>query len=56
MPHNFKHAWRTPAEKNKRDQEIETLNLASWDLSALEDKLDSVPAVIINNARKGLVK
>lgn len=56
MPHNFKHAWRTPREKTQRDQEIKMLDLEHWNLNSLEDQLGIVPAVIIKNARKGLVK
>lgn len=56
MPHNFKHAWRTPREKAQREQEIQMLDLENWNLNSLEDQLGIVPAVIIKNARKGLVK
>ncbi len=56
MPHNFKHAWRTPSEKMKRNQEIKLLNLESWNLDVLEEKVGVVPAVMIRNARKGYVK
>ena len=56
MPHNFKHAWRTLPEKAKRNEEINTLNLDSWNLTNLEKKVGIVPAVIIRNAQKGIVK
>lgn len=56
MPHNFKHAWRTPAEKAKRDHEVAQLNIESWHFNNLEEKLGPVPAVLIKNARQGLVK
>lgn len=56
MPHNFKHAWRTPEEKVKRDEEIKRLNLEKWSLETIEENLGFVPAVIIKNARKGWVK
>jgi len=56
MPLNFKHAWRNIEEKERRDQEIQQLNLESWNLNNLEEKLGAVPAVMIRNARKGLVK
>lgn len=56
MPRNFKHSWRTPAEKAKRDQEIKALNLESWSLDTLEENLGVVPATMIKNARKGIVK
>lgn len=56
MPHNFKHAWRTPLEKSRRDEDIKLLDLDSWNLDNLEEKMGIVPAVMIRNARKGLVK
>jgi hypothetical protein len=56
MPHNFKHSWRTPEEKIRRDKEVELLNLGLWNLESLEEKLGPVPAVMIRNARKGIVK
>lgn len=56
MPRNFKHSWRTPEEKAKRDHEIKALNLESWSLNTLEENLGIVPAIMIKNARKGIVK
>jgi N-acetylglucosamine-6-phosphate deacetylase len=56
MPLNFKHAWRTPEEKTRREQDIKALNLDAWNLSSLEETLGIVPATIIKNAKKGLVK
>lgn len=56
MPRNFKHAWRTGEEKARRDDDIKSLNLESWKLESLEEQLGSVPAIMIKNARKGLVK
>lgn len=56
MPHNFKHAWRTPEEKAKRDIDIKRLQLESWSLDTLEETLGPVPATMIRNARNGLVK
>lgn len=56
MPRNFKHAWRTPAERARRDQEIHSLKLDTWSLDSLESDLGLVPATMIRNARKGLVK
>jgi hypothetical protein len=56
MPHCFKHAWRTPEEKAHHDQDIQEMHLESWTLDTLEEKLGPVPAVMIRNARKGLVK
>ncbi len=56
MPRNFKHSWRTSEEKASRDIEITTLNLDSWDLNTLEERVGIVPAVMIKNAQKGIVK
>lgn len=56
MPRNFKHAWRTPEERANREVEIKALDLESWNLTNLEEKLGIVPAVMIRNTRKGLVK
>lgn len=56
MPRNFKHAWRSPEERTRRDQDIKMLNLDTWNLDNLVEKLGPVPAVMITNARKGYVK
>jgi len=56
MPLNFKHAWRTKADKEKREVELKAQNIDSWTVSNLEEKLGPVPATIIRNAHKGLVK
>ena len=56
MPLNFKHAWRTSIEKDNRQKELNRLDLDSWTLETLEEKLGPVPAVIIKNAVEGIVK
>ncbi len=56
MPHNFKHAWRTSKERARREEELQAIDVDSWTLNNLEEKLGPVPAVMICNARKGLVK
>ncbi|NNM60197.1 MAG: hypothetical protein HKM04_10350 [Legionellales bacterium] len=56
MPRNFKHAWRTPEEQLRRDKEIKEINIDSWTLDLLDQQLGEVPATIIKNAHKGLVK
>jgi len=56
MPHNFKHAWRTRKERERRDIELQRLDLNSWSLDNLDEQLGLVPATMIKNARKGLVK
>lgn len=56
MPHNFKHAWRTPEEQTHRQHDLRELELASWTLDTIEEKLGLVPALLIRYARKGAVK
>ncbi len=56
MPHNFRHAWRTKRQRESREKDLQEVNLASWGLDSLEEKLGPVPAVMIQNARKGIVK
>ncbi|MCF6765993.1 hypothetical protein L3V82_09425 [Thiotrichales bacterium 19S3-7] len=56
MPRNFKHAWRTTDEIKNRDREINELNLNSWTFETIEEKLGIIPATMIKNAQKGLVK
>lgn len=57
MPLNFaKHAWRTREEKVRRDEEIKSLNIDAWNLHTLEEDLGPVPATMIRNTLKGLVK
>ena len=56
MPRNFKHAWRSKEDQCTRNEDILNLHLEEWNISNLEEKLGPVPATIINNARKGLVK
>jgi len=56
MPLNFKHAWRSPEERIRRNYEIQLLNIASWSLDRIGEYLGPVPATMIRNARKGYVK
>jgi N-acetylglucosamine-6-phosphate deacetylase len=56
MPHNFKHAWRTSRERMRRDEEIKALHIEAWHLDLLDEQLGLVPATMIKNARRGLVK
>lgn len=56
MPHNFRHAWRTKEDRQKREQELHAQNIDSWSLDNIEEKLGPVPATMIKNAKKGLVK
>ena len=56
MPLKFKHAWRTSVEKNNRQEQLKALDLNSWTLDVLDEKLGPVAAVIIRNALEGIVK
>lgn len=56
MPHNFKHAWRTVEEKKQRDSDISKLQLDKWNADNLDHYLGPVPATMIRNAKKGIVK
>jgi len=56
MPLKFKHAWRTPDEKMCRDRELGVLGLTSWSLENLIEFMGPVPATILTNAMKGVVK
>lgn len=56
MPLNFKHAWRTPTAKQERAIDIHRLTQSHWTLNNMDDMLGPVPATMIRNARKGLVK
>ena len=56
MPHNFTHAWRTKEAKLRREHELKQIDLDSWTLNNLEEKVGIVPATMIRNAKKGIVK
>ncbi|MCA3260086.1 MAG: hypothetical protein ING46_18690 [Rubrivivax sp.] len=56
MPLNFRHAWRTPAEFERRATELADADLDGWSRDNLETKLGLVPAAIIHGAFDGLVK
>lgn len=55
MPLLFKHAWRTEEELVCRDEAIRELNLNSWAIENLSAKLGSVPATIIEAAKKNQI-
>lgn len=56
MPKNFKHAWRTSAEKKNRAEQIKALEIFNWSYENIETSLGIVPATIIKNAKQGTVK
>jgi N-acetylglucosamine-6-phosphate deacetylase len=56
MPLNFKHAWRTPDERYKRDVELADLGLSSWNWTNIDEKMGPVPAALLHGAKQGLLK
>lgn len=52
MPLNFRHAWRTPQEKQLRAQQIGELHLEQWNMDNLEIMLGHVPAELVRSASK----
>ncbi len=53
MPRNFKHAWRTPAERLQRREELAQFLRQSWDPESLALVLGPVPAILLNLAKHG---
>lgn len=54
MPLNFRHAWRTKAERSQRDTVALAQELDTWTPENLTSKLGPVPATLIYAAREGL--
>ncbi|MFU8649745.1 N-acetylglucosamine-6-phosphate deacetylase [Lysinibacillus sp. RSDA_15] len=55
MPSNITYAWRTPERQVYRTGELEALNMDSWNLENLSEKVGPVPAKLLNAAKDGLV-
>ncbi len=55
MPLKFRHAWRTPEERRRRDAEINDLHLDHWTLDNLDEMLGEVPAALVRAAHAGLL-
>jgi N-acetylglucosamine-6-phosphate deacetylase len=53
MPLNFRHAWRTAAERSERDTRALARELQTWTPDNLASKLGPVPATLIHAAREG---
>lgn len=56
MPLNFKHAWRTRKERERRPRDLAAAALERWRPENLENALGVVPATIIRAAWNGLAK
>jgi N-acetylglucosamine-6-phosphate deacetylase len=53
MPRNFKHAWRSPDEQERRDVELSSFLAYQWEEPSLETLLGHVPATMLNLAKQG---
>ncbi|MBI1926072.1 hypothetical protein HYR99_17695 [Candidatus Poribacteria bacterium] len=56
MPRNFKHAWRTQEERNHRSTDLLALDLPSWNLKNIEQRMGPVPAALLHGAKGGILK
>jgi N-acetylglucosamine-6-phosphate deacetylase len=54
-PRKFVHAWRTPAERERRSAELKPVLDADWDAGHLDALLGPVPAVMLQAARDDLL-
>lgn len=50
MPRNFTHAWRTPEERTRREDEIGRFLSLCWTSDTLDEILGPVPAVLVRAA------
>ncbi len=55
MPLSFKHAWRTPEERTRREADLAALDIESLTVDNIDEKLGMVPGAIIKAARNGLI-
>ena len=56
MPHNFTHAWRNEQERQHRLLDLENINPHAWHIDHIEEQLGLLPATMIRNAHRGVVK
>jgi N-acetylglucosamine-6-phosphate deacetylase len=56
MPLNFKHAWRTQQDKERRAEELAAVLAKGWDRDNMIESLGPVPAAIIRQALNGNLK
>ena len=55
MPRKFTHAWRTPQERTRREQELRRVLEPDWETADLRDVLGPVPAALLEAARRRLL-
>jgi N-acetylglucosamine-6-phosphate deacetylase len=55
MPRNFAHAFRTPEEREAREDRLRPVLEADWESADLAELLGPVPATMIRAARDGLL-
>lgn len=53
MPRNFKHSWRTPEERSRRDREVGDFLALPWRDQDLEQLLGPIPATLVREALNG---
>ncbi len=53
MPRNFLHAWRSPAERKRRDQDVAAFRRDPWKWERLDAQVGPVPAELLRAARDG---
>ena len=56
MPLNFRHCWRTAADRVQRTQGLAEIDLEGWSLSNMTERLGVVPAALLEGARDGLAR
>ncbi|WP_203072150.1 amidohydrolase family protein [Falsiroseomonas ponticola] len=56
MPRLIRHAWRTAAEKARRDAEVEALDIERWALQDLDRQIGLVPAALIRHGAEGNIR
>jgi N-acetylglucosamine-6-phosphate deacetylase len=55
MPLTIRHAFRTRAARRERDAALASYDLASWNLSDLDEQVGHVPAAIMRLCHEGVV-
>jgi N-acetylglucosamine-6-phosphate deacetylase len=56
MPLNFKHCWRTEAERGRRAEDLADFLRSPWSDGTIEHTLGAVPAALVRGARNGSLK
>jgi N-acetylglucosamine-6-phosphate deacetylase len=55
MPRSFRHAWRSTADRESRERDLEEINNQQWSAADVCQKLGPVPGTLIIGALRGLV-